>query len=400
MSDTGGHTSSSSPQQPVAGPRTITDDVVTRRSRQRQLQQQQHHQSSQAPWTGSNLDDIRMAIEQLTLRSHASTSTYSSLSSASGSGPRRPIRQPSLETLHTSATSADEFVWLEARSRLVELRRPPWAAQELGRVLGRELGPDAATRLSLLLQRALVRIGQEARRLSRPLGLCARRQIAGALKVILGTPLADACSKACLRAAAMYALAPAGTEQLRRSKAERAGLRLSVGRFLRWMADARLGRMVHEYAAVYLTAAVECLLEELVARALPAAGAPLTAALLDHAVATSPEFWGLLQPYAHLNAGRTASGALALPRSISANSVNSNSSTGQRDDTSASTSLLTTCVGSEQELLEIMAKLGRAGHAPLPLSSKARHALFYYMRCSQVIWRQFLTIITFCHMIF
>lgn len=41
---------------------------------------------------------------------------------------------------------------------------------------------------------------------------------------------------------------------LRQSKAARAGLTLAVGRFHRWMADVRLGRFVHEYAAVYLAA--------------------------------------------------------------------------------------------------------------------------------------------------
>lgn len=37
-------------------------------------------------------------------------------------------------------------------------------------------------------------------------------------------------------------------------------------------------------------------------------GVMLSPVILEQAVATSPELWGLLQPYAHLNAGRIASG--------------------------------------------------------------------------------------------
>jgi len=48
---------------------------------------------------------------------------------------------------------------------------------------------------------------------------------------------------------------------------------------------------------------------------------------------SSGDVWGLLQPFAHLNAGRVASGALALPRW-------------------ASVASLATCVGSVRELKE------------------------------------------------
>ena len=34
--------------------------------------------------------------------------------------------------------------------------------------------------------------------------------------------------------------------------------------------------------------------------------------MLEHAIANSGDLWGLLQPYAHLNAGRTASGKIIL----------------------------------------------------------------------------------------
>lgn len=99
-------------------------------------------------------------------------------------------------------------------------------------------------------------------------------------------------------------------DQLKQSKASRSGLQLPVGRFLRWMSDVRLGRMIHEYAAIYLTAGIENLLEEILLQCVPTEPhTTLTATMLEHAIANSGDLWGLLQPYAHLNAGRTASGS-------------------------------------------------------------------------------------------
>ena len=58
-----------------------------------------------------------------------------------------------------------------------------------------------------------------------------------------------------------------------------------------------------------MTAGIENLLEEIVLQCLPQEQeALLTASVLEHAIATNGDLWGLLQPYAHLNAGRTSSG--------------------------------------------------------------------------------------------
>ena len=71
----------------------------------------------------TGLEDIKMAIEQLTLRSHGSrtsysTSTYSSLSGSEGGEPmRRLIRHSSLDTINTNVTVADEFVWVDSYNR-------------------------------------------------------------------------------------------------------------------------------------------------------------------------------------------------------------------------------------------------------------------------------------------
>lgn len=173
-----------------------------------------------------------------------------------------------------------------------------------------------------------------------------------------------------------------GDSALRQSKSSRAGLQLPIGRFHRWMADARLGRFVHEYAAVYLTAGLENLLEEILIQCLPTDIAlPLTATGLEHSIASSGDLWGLLQPYAHLNAGRIASGALTMPRWTSQSSIGSqNLSTGAA---SMEPCLLTTCVGNISELKDIVLRAeNKFPHTAL--SHGALIALFYFMRCSQL----------------
>ncbi|XP_076749246.1 ankyrin repeat and BTB/POZ domain-containing protein 2 isoform X1 [Xylocopa sonorina] len=411
MSDTGGHTSSSSPphrhhrahspQQLNSVPEDdrLSASVTQRNGRSRSGQNRNRHRATpvklQVPWSGSGLEDIKLAIQQLTMRSHKSSSTYSSLSGSESSEPavRRLMRHSSLETINTNVTSADEFVWVDSHNRLVELQQLPWTHHDVLRMLqnGRtrehmeQVSMETIPRLSYLLQRALVRIGRETQRLAKPVGLCSKHEVYSAFKIVLCPALADSCTKACLRAAAMFAVSG---DQLKQSKASRSGLQLPVGRFLRWMSDVRLGRMIHEYAAIYLTAGIENLLEEILLQCIPTdPHTTLTATMLEHAIANSGDLWGLLQPYAHLNAGRTASGALAMPRWASVSSLNSSSSSRSGRDAAGSAlepSLLTTCVGSMSELMDLISKVAQAGRSPIPLTTKALNALFYYMRCSQL----------------
>lgn len=80
-------------------------------------------------------------------------------------------------------------------------------------------------------------------------------------------------------------------------------------------------------------------------------------------------------------------GALAMPRWASVSSLNSSSSSRSGRDVAQSAlepSLLTTCVGSMSELIDLISKIAQAGRCPIPLTTRALHALFYYMRCSQV----------------
>ncbi|XP_053661295.1 uncharacterized protein LOC128710274 [Anopheles marshallii] len=398
MSDTGhgssspgGGTRTGGPLGPLPEDR-LAAGVTNRsaRSRASSNHSRSRHRATPAkiPWGGGGLEDIKMAIQQLTMRSHTSTSTYSSLSAGSESSEpvRRLGRYSSLETVNTNVTSADEFVWVDSHNRLVELQHPPWSQHCVLRVIrtGRcreyaeRVSVEAVPRLGYLLQRALVRVAREVQRLSGSLGLCSKHEVAGAFKIVLSPALSDSCIKACLRAAAMFAVP--GDSALKQSKSARAGLQLPVGRFHRWMADARLGRFVHEYAAVYLCAGLENLLEEIFLQCLPTdAGAALTATGLEHAIAGSGDLWGLLQPYAHLNAGRVASGALTMPRWASQSSINS----GAVGSSALEPCLLTTCVGSLNELKDLVGRAQqRSQH--IPISQTAFRVLFYFMRCSQL----------------
>ncbi|XP_062717124.1 uncharacterized protein LOC109418825 isoform X1 [Aedes albopictus] len=396
MSDTG-HGSSSPGGNRTNGPLgplpedRLAAGVTNRsaRSRASTNHSRSRHRATPAkiPWGGGGLEDIKLAIQQLTMRSHTSTSTYSSLSAGSESSEpeRRLGRYSSLETVNTNVTSADEFVWVDSHNRLVELQHPPWSQHCVLRVLrsGRcrehseRVSVEAVPRLGYLLQRALVRVAREVQRLSGSLGLCSKHEVSGAFKIVLSPALADSCIKACLRAAAMFAVP--GDSALKQSKSARAGLQLPVGRFHRWMADARLGRFVHEYAAVYLCAGLENLLEEIFLQCLPTdPTATLTASGLEHAIANSGDLWGLLQPYAHLNAGRVASGALTMPRWASQSSINSNNQSPALEPC-----LLTTCVGSLNELKDL-AQRAQLRSQHITMSQSALRVLFYFMRCSQL----------------
>ncbi|XP_053599891.1 ankyrin repeat and BTB/POZ domain-containing protein 2 isoform X2 [Plodia interpunctella] len=418
-----------------------------RRSRQPpQRTKHRPHNKLQSPWPGGGgLEDIRSAIKQLTLRSRDSSSTATSgASSAGGSNNgvqetgsaaearrrRAPlVRQPSLDTVCTNVTSADEFVWVDSHNRLVELRCVPWTASEVTRALqaGRckeiahRMAPDAPPRLAYLLQRALVRIAREAQRLSQNFGFCSKHEVAGAFRIVLSSPLADSCIKGCQRAATMYATS--GSAGRRLGSAARARTSLAPGRFQRWMLDVRVACFVHEYAAIYLCAGMENLLEEIALLAGGGgAGGPITPAVIDHAVSNCADLWGLLQPYSHLNAGRLASGALSLSRWESVSSLGSGSSSGVSrpehrqlglshdsgittngsggsgtsggssascaasggsgaSGTSGASVLLTTCAGSAAELRAVLRRV--QPRAP-PLAPSAERALYYFMRCSQL----------------
>ena len=171
--------------------------------------------------------------------------------------------------------ATDDYVYLEKCPKLVQDlgRDVPWNENEVLYVLreGRtahmsgHITVEMMQRIAFLLQRPLLRITQEAQRLSLRLNMCTKHEIETAVKLSLSRPIAQSCQQACAKALTLYTMSGDGQKQ---SKSGRSGLKFSVGRFHRWLVLAGVGLRVHEFSAICLAACMENLLEEIVLRAL------------------------------------------------------------------------------------------------------------------------------------
>lgn len=357
-----------------------------------------------------------------TLRTNTSFSSHSRTSSGfhsqgimEGTSIDVENHHGSLETLNTSF---QEFDCAERYPRLVELGRAPWTDEQVEEVLqnceelkkqSRSISYSSVQRLSYLLQRPLIRIVREARRLSLTYNKCTKHDLTAAMRIVLSYNLADLCLKAATKALSSYQMNAGNFKQCKR---KRAGLTFSVGQFFRWMLDAKVAGAVDDHAAVFLTACMENLAVEVVKRAslmyVGKDSSEFTMEMLELGVSDDAETWGLLQPFEHLICGRSASGLVVFPSSSSITRLNGlpgeqshgecdhNAMQGHEANRQMEQSMMVTCVGSISELGELVARAthylqnfqklssGYNQHCEITWSSHALQTLFHFMKCNQL----------------
>jgi hypothetical protein len=100
-------------------------------------------------------------------------------------------------------------------------------------------------------------------------------------------------------------------------------------------------------------------MEDLVAKCLEAGGTSrICSSVLESTVASNSDYWGLFQPYSHLSSCRTTNG-LDMPRALLeyANEARGHPAS-QANGKTLGQVLLTTCVGSVEELEEMVSMIG------------------------------------------
>ncbi|XP_043565790.1 ankyrin repeat and BTB/POZ domain-containing protein BTBD11-B [Chiloscyllium plagiosum] len=311
-----------------------------------------------------------------------------------------------------SGTLAEEADMLECR--LPEPEELPWVLPQLQAVLGSvqqqplaECPRESLRRLSWLISRPLLRVSREAQRLSLRYARCGRAEVQSALRAVLSWPLARGCVEAGLSALSLYNMS--SCRGFGQGKSARCGLTLSVGSFFRWMVESGLAPRIHQHAAIYLTAAMESLLKELLLRILQngEASSKITLEAIEQTVNNDPEFWGICQPYLHLLCGKNAQGILSLPESLNLSKEMCKSEGtpmySQSELRAIEQSLLVTRVGSIAELSDLVSRAmhhlqplkwtqcgnGTPVHhkqGPLHWESEALYTLCYFMHCPQMEW--------------
>uniref|UniRef100_A0A914X698 BTB domain-containing protein n=1 Tax=Plectus sambesii TaxID=2011161 RepID=A0A914X698_9BILA len=322
----------------------------------------------------------------------------------------------SLDTINTNVSLSEEFS-LERCPKLIEVDRIPWNDRDVVAVLQRgrtkelvhRISVDVVPKLTYVLQRPLIRLSRELQRLSANYGKCTKHDVRTAVKIVLTGSTAESCVTAGIQATSLYAMS--GAEALRQSQSRRANLRFSVGKFHRWMVDMQIAGCVSELAAVFMTAVVECLLEELVLACVPSSSSSTTATAdgarstvsatdlrdddpmlnadsFDATLADSAQLWGVMQPYEHLISCRTANGVVCLPQAI--NNYSRNPWHGEAVSKTVEQCLLAMCVGSVPELGDLISRVARVDESKHKCSwdKEALEALFYFMRCSQLEHQQ------------
>ncbi|MBN3289140.1 BTBBA protein, partial [Polypterus senegalus] len=305
---------------------------------------------------------------------------------------------------------------LDAHPKLPTLEYMPWTEDEMFSVMQKCQPSSPVKRSSLVsllstyLGRALLRLSKEAQRLSLPIGKCTKYEIQSAAKLVLSWTLSETCMAAGVRALSLYNMS--AEEPFTLEKSALCGLAFSVGSFFRWLVDSRVAPRVHEHAAIYLTATLESLLEEVYGRLLASqeSNGHLDDKSLERTLSNDAELWGLFQPYQHLTCGKNAYGVPTLPSYLSIYTRGSLGASGQQrgffrgnELQTLEQNLLTISVGSVAELSDLvisaMYQLQQLGaqstgrtfqlhfrQGPLSWEPEALHTLYYYTACQQIDW--------------
>ena len=123
----------------------------------------------------------------------------------------------------------------------------------------------ALLEVSRILKHYLVRLSKEILRFSHTFRICTRNEVYSAAQVIFSKTVSRACIGSAHQAYYLYvhSISRNTDKHLRSSKSERSGLTLSVGKVFRWMVRNKVAPYITDSAAIYLTAILEYLTEEI-----------------------------------------------------------------------------------------------------------------------------------------
>ncbi|XP_015771165.1 PREDICTED: ankyrin repeat and BTB/POZ domain-containing protein 2-like [Acropora digitifera] len=291
--------------------------------------------------------------------------------------------------------------WDEWLPMLPSIDDLPWSLKDIAKVLRlgrtrekfRAITPQAVERVSFLLQRPLLRIVREAKRLSFLYSKCSKQEMQTSIRLVLSLSLAKSCLSLASKALSLY---QTSNDRFHRSKRARCGLILPVGKMFRWLVNLKVATRIHDAGVIYLSACLEFIAEELVYRAVTKQGEILkvTPEVLEEWISTDADFWGIFQPYYHLLSGRTAFGVTdsidvyAVPKKVSRNPK-----TGSPRQRGLDKSLAITCVSSLNELTDLISQAQRQFIdvyqskdnkfiSQVDWSPSALNSLFYFIKCA------------------
>ncbi|OQV13330.1 Ankyrin repeat and BTB/POZ domain-containing protein 2 [Hypsibius exemplaris] len=337
--------------------RIHTNGSLLRQRHTTQAQRQQQQLWQTATPTSTTADDLSPAEKVNGTGDHTDNVSVSSVASSgtgSDSGKATSSDHSTGDNGHheTLLGLMDDFqlcgMSLHAKScdtwkALPEVSRLPWNESHIESVLqtgrlqhlheARRLSADLAPFLAQALRFPFLRICMEISRLTHSNHFrCTKRVVLFAAQRILPFSVFLTTKTACQKAAAFYASSLSRADQTKTSKSTHSDLKLDVGRIHGFMVEKKLGKFVHDISAVYLTAALQNILEELLlasGKVIPA-NQPLNCGLLERRMLDDAEFFGLFQPWRHLQAGRNAGNKAVLPLGLPARALGQILATGFR----------------------------------------------------------------------